>query len=138
MEAGQKGDAGKSLRWLCLHGEDKNGRWMFWLQSGEIHGGAVGGFQWRRLDDGARVDRRYRKLRSDQIKLPIPLRLGMNAAELRSLLGAPRGRTENLQEFRHEHHEQMEEVNLTVSNTANILLTNEAVSAIEVWQYAVN
>jgi hypothetical protein len=138
METGHKGDAAESLRWLCFHGEDKNGGWMFWLQSGEIHGGAVGGFQWRRIDIGARVDRRCRRLMANQIQLPIALRLGMNATELRRLLGVPSGRTENSLEFHHEHREQMEEGIFTVSNYATVLLTNGTVSAIEVWQYAVN
>lgn len=135
MEVGRRGDAGESLKWLCFHGEDTDGRWMLWLQSGEMNGGAVGGFQWRRIDAGERVDSRCRKLMPGQFKLPIPLRLGMQEAELRRILGAPSGRAADLLLFRHEHPEVDVDLHYSVSNTVNVLLTNGAVTAVEVWKF---
>lgn len=48
-EIGSQGDAADSLGWLCLHGSDAVGPWVLWLESGEIDGPYVGGFQWRRV-----------------------------------------------------------------------------------------
>jgi hypothetical protein len=134
MKAGRKGDAGESLKWLCFHGEDTGGRWMLWLQSGEMNGGAVGGFQWRRIDADRRVDSRCRKLKPGQFKLPIALRLGMQEAEVRSILGAPSGRAGDLLPFHHEHSEVDVDLHYSVSNTVNVLLGKGAVTAVEVWK----
>src|ERR1700687_2526909 len=46
---GQRGDASEALEWLCFHGADAVGGWVLWLESGEINGDSVGGFQWQRL-----------------------------------------------------------------------------------------
>src|SRR3954465_8830133 len=43
-ESDRRGDAGESLRWMCLVGEDTGRRWILWLEAGEIHGGNVGAF----------------------------------------------------------------------------------------------
>jgi hypothetical protein len=37
---GRKGDAGDATEWLCFHGTDAAGRWVLWLENGEIDGGS--------------------------------------------------------------------------------------------------
>ena len=55
---GTQGDAGDHLEWLCLSGRDVDGRWVLWLESGEMDAGTVGSFQWRRVPEGERFDAR--------------------------------------------------------------------------------
>ena len=43
-EIGVKGDAGDALEWFCFHGADALGRWVLWLENGEINGGLIGSF----------------------------------------------------------------------------------------------
>jgi hypothetical protein len=56
-EPGARGDASESLRWLCLHGTDDAGRWVLWLESGEMDGPSIGEFQWQRVSTSAIFDR---------------------------------------------------------------------------------
>jgi len=90
-EIGSEGDASKSLGWLCLHGSDAVGRWVLWLESGEIDGPTVGGFQWRRVPDAVQFDERCRRLpdASSNVEMPIELRLGATGTKVLQILGQP-------------------------------------------------
>src|SRR4051812_24462262 len=87
--SGAKGDAGDALQWLCLHGTDGSGRWVLWLESGEIDGGYVGSFQWQRLSINEKLDRRCQALSGPKITLVLPLQLGMSEGEVLNALGKP-------------------------------------------------
>jgi hypothetical protein len=100
---GGKGDAGDFEEWLCFHGTDPNGRWVLWLESGEIDGGSVGGFDWRRLNKIAVLDRRCRVLGGTKVELPIALRLGISEAEVLKTLGLPTVRHSDSLLYVHEH-----------------------------------
>lgn len=130
---GNQGDAGDHLQWLCLSGGDVNGRWVLWLESGEMDAGTVGTFQWRRVPKDARFDARCGKLsEADKIKLTIPLHLGMSDSKLFEALGQPTVRNGNTLLYVHEHDEASNNGPFTVLNTVSIVLRNGAVDAIEV------
>jgi hypothetical protein len=67
---------------------------VLWLESGEIDGGSVGSFQWRRVGPNTRFDKRCRMLprTNSRIKLPIPLHLGTTETEALQILGQPTAR----------------------------------------------
>lgn len=89
---GQRGDAGNFDEWLCFYGADSGGRWALWLESGEINGGTVGSFQWRRLNENAVLDGRCRMLGEAKVELQNKLRLGLTEAEALKILGPPKAR----------------------------------------------
>ena len=131
---GTRGDAGDAEAWLCLHGSDANGPWIFWLTSGEIDGPAVGGFEWRRLAPNEMPDHRCPLLRGGDggIKLPLAIHPGMTEAEVRKILGRPtiaRGRTLI---FCHEHQEIIQNLPYTSDNTIAIVLRRGLVVAMQV------
>jgi hypothetical protein len=97
-DAGQSGNAGTALEWLCFHGTDPGGRWALWLESDELGGGSIDGFALQRLDNNANVDRRCRMLPAEDggFRLPIALCLGMTETKVHSLLGKPTVRYEIL------------------------------------------
>jgi hypothetical protein len=131
---GSCGDAGDAEAWLCLHGRDANGPWIFWLTSGEIDGPAIGGFEWRRLAPNELPDHRCPLLRKGDggIALPLQLHPGMTEVEMRRILGRPtiaRGRTLI---FFHEHQETIQNLPYTSENTITIVLRGGLVLAIQV------
>src|SRR5262245_32059116 len=79
---GHRGDASESLDWLCLTGRDTRDRWILWLESGEIHGGAIGAFQLRRLGESEPVDVRCRAV-AVNVQDPAALRLEMSRDDVR-------------------------------------------------------
>jgi hypothetical protein len=90
---GAEGDAGDAVRWLCLHGADGGDPWVLWLESGEINGGYIGSFEWRRLSGDAKIDRRCHALSGiAKPKLSLPLTLGMAEADVLKVLGKPSAR----------------------------------------------
>jgi hypothetical protein len=137
---GHSGDASESLEWLCFHGSDRKGRWIFWLQSGEVNGDSVGGFQWRRMERGEEPDSRCQKLEQKEhsIELPIPLQLGMTKTEATRKLGTPTAQRRGLLTYYHEHQETIDNSPFTASNVVEILLRDGVVSAIEGWKTNVN
>jgi hypothetical protein len=90
-EAGLRGDAGSTLRWLCYGGQDATGRWALWLTSGEIDGPTIGSFEWRRVDASAQFDPRCALLpRGTTVTLsPTYLRLGVSRSQVLHRLGNP-------------------------------------------------
>jgi hypothetical protein len=93
---GHRGDAGESVSWVCLLGQDEEGPWAVWLESGEIHGGAIGAFLLKRRAPAERFDSRCVELAAP-VAIPLPIRLDMSRTEVVRLLGQPlakSGRTE--------------------------------------------
>jgi hypothetical protein len=121
-EIGGEGDAGDSLSWLCYRGRDSNGAWVLWLKSGEMDDGAVGSFQWRRVNTGIEFDERCQSLpeTNAEIKLPIALALGSSEAKLLQLLGNPTIREGNKLLYVHEHNLLIRQVPYTLINTLEI------------------
>jgi hypothetical protein len=135
---GGRGDAGESDQWLCLNGADSSGRWVLWLESGEIDGGTVGSFQWQRLDQGAKLDRRCRLLGDAKVVLPIALRLATGEAEVLKTLGQPTVRQGDRLIYVHEHQESIRGEPFTSFNIVSILLRAERAWAIEVSKTTTN
>jgi hypothetical protein len=129
---GQKGDAGNFEEWLCFHGRDANGRWVLWLESGEIDGGTVGSFHWRRLNKGAVLDRRCQALGEAKVELPIALRLDLTEAEVLKSLGRPTIRHGDSLSYVHEHQESIRSEPYVSVNIVVILIRAGRVWSIEV------
>ena len=70
-----KGDAAEFYQWLCFRGGNQPDRWALWLVSGEIDGGNVGSFEWRRIPARAVIDKRCVRL-NEEPQLPLALKLG--------------------------------------------------------------
>jgi hypothetical protein len=103
---GAQGDASESLLWLCLHGSDKAGPWVLWLESGEIDGPYVGGFEWLRVPRSAQFDQRCAALPdTNRVELPVNLRLGAAVAKVLQTLGQPTYRKGHVLVYEHEHNE---------------------------------
>lgn len=131
---GRRGDGGESEAWLCLHGKDAIGPWVLWLDSGEIDGPAIGGFQWRRLVPDQRPDRRCQLIRKGggTVELPLAVHLGMTDVEVRKALGHPTLEQNRTFFFFHEHQETIDKLPYTSDNSVAIVIRNGSVSAIEV------
>lgn len=131
---GGRGDAGDAEAWVCLHGSDDDGPWMFWLTSGEIDGPSIGGFQWRRLSPDEMPDRRCPLLskKSGGIELPAAIHLGIEEQEVRQILGRPTFEKGKLLIFSHEHRRVIRGETFYVSNNIAILVREGVVWAIEV------
>jgi len=129
-KAGKKGDAGDALEWLCFHGADTAGRWVIWLESGEIDGGSVGSFQWQRLSDREVLDSRCHALAGNGVSLPLSLRLGAKKAEVLKNLGAPTSSDTERLIYLHEHKSTIRGEPFTISNIVVIDIRNEVVWAI--------
>jgi hypothetical protein len=133
-QVGSDGDASESLSWVCLYGSDTAGRWVLWLESGEIDGGSVGSFQWRRVPPNSRFDERCRRLPqvSGRIKLPIPLRLGSTETKALQILGQPTARHGDTLLYVHEREEFVNNKPHTSTNTVVVVVRRGMVWAIEV------
>jgi hypothetical protein len=131
---GSRGDAGDAEGWLCLHGTDTDGPWIFWLTSGEVDGPAIDGFQWRRLSPNEVPDHRCRLIPQGKegIKLPIAIRLGITEQEVKQLLGQPSYTRDKTLIFSHEHHKLINKEPYTVSNDVAVVLRDGMVWAMEV------
>lgn len=129
---GGKGDAGDSIEWVCLNGPDGVDRWILWLESGEIDGGAVGSFQWQRLDKGVVPDRRCRTIEDGGVNLPNHLRLGLTDSEVLKILGAPTLRQGGRFIYVHEHTESIRGEPYTSENIVAILFRGRLAKAIDV------
>ncbi len=130
---GAQGDAADSLLWLCLHGSDAAGPWVLWLESGEIDGPYVGGFQWRRVSRSAQVDERCSALPdTSEVELPINLRLGTSEKKVIKLLGSPTSRRGDTLLYEHEHDELIRGEEFNSSNSLIVELRGGVVWAIQV------
>lgn len=131
---GSRGDGGDSEAWLCIHGSDQDGPWIFWLTSGEIEGLTyISGFQWRHLSDSETPDRRCSLLPQDKgrIELPDTLHPGMTEAEARKVLGRPSLAQGNLLIYCHEHQKIIHKLPYSVENTIGIVLHSGVVQEID-------
>lgn len=129
---GKRGDAGEFVQWVCLNGGDGAGTWVLWLESGEIEGGMVGSFRWQRLDTGAVLDRRCRKLQEGGVALPNHLRLGLTDSEVLKILGPPTVRRSNRFIYVHEHMESIHGQPYTSLNVVAILFRDRLVQTLDV------
>jgi len=127
---GHRGDGGDSLRWLCYHGADAEGRWALWLESSAMGGGAVDGFILQRMDSNARMDGRCGNLQTARVNLPIPLKLGITETNARKILGPPTLKFRGTLVFHHEHTETFHNQPHTASNTVYLVLRRGVVWAI--------
>jgi hypothetical protein len=139
-KVGYRGDGGDSEGWLCLHGSDADGPWIFWLTSGELDGPAVTGFQWRRLPSNETPDRRCVLIPPSKggIELPLALHPGMTEAEMRKIVGKPSFVSGKTLIYSHEHQETIHDLAYTVDNMIAIVLRAGIVSAIETSKSTVN
>jgi hypothetical protein len=129
---GQTGDAGDFVEWLCFGGTDPGGRWVLWLESGEIDGGMVGSFQWQRLTKGAVLDRRCRMIEGTGVELPVALRFGITEAEILKILGPPTVKQSDSLVYVHQHRESIRGEPYTSTNIVAVLLRGRKVWAIDV------
>jgi len=86
---GSRGDAGEALNWVCLGGNDEQGKLVLWLESGEIHGSTIGGVLLQRLSPDQALDKRCGRLAATPITMPLTVRLGMTKQALLGSLGRP-------------------------------------------------
>lgn len=137
---GNRGDAGEALDWLCLHGGDARVPWVLWLMSGEINGGAVGGFRWQRVEARAQFDHRCQTLPTGAsgLELPLAVGLGMSNSEVVRILGQPSDRSGDTLFYLHEHEVTIKNQPFTAMNTLAVLLRKQAVWSIEAWKSTTN
>jgi hypothetical protein len=136
---GAQGDAADSLLWLCLYGIDSAGPWVLWLESGEVDGPYVGGFQWRRVSHSAQFDQRCSALPdTSEVDLPIDLGLGASEAKVIKILGRPTSRRGNTLLYEHEHDELIRGEQFTSFNTVIVALRGGVVWAIDVTKTTTN
>jgi hypothetical protein len=132
---GRKGDASDASAWLCFHGADATGRWVLWLENGEIDGDSVGGFQWQRLSNRDILDGRCHTLgKGDSLlQLPLSLRLGIRSAVVLSKLGPPTFKDGQRLIYLHEHEagSARPEDPFISSNIVMVRIRNGVVWAIE-------
>ncbi len=133
---GNRGDAGESLSWLCLHASDSHGTWVLWLLSSEIDNGAVGGFRWELVRNTTSFDSRCSALPADEttVKLPVAVQLGIPKEEVIHTLGSPSFKTSNTFFYLHEHELTLHSEPYTDMNTLTIMLRGSRVAVIEVWK----
>ena len=132
---GSRGDAGDAEQWLCFHGSDEVGSWIFWLTSVEINGDAVGGFIWQRVDPGMSPDLRCRSLDGhDSIKLAPAIRLVMKKPKVMEILGAPTSTVRDSLFYMHEHKKTIETVEYTVFNGVEVTIRNGVVAQIAAFE----
>jgi len=133
---GNRGDAGESLSWLCVHASDSHGTWVLWLLSSEIDDGSVGGFRLQLVKNTTSFDSRCSALSAEEgiVKLPTPVRLGMSKEEIIHTLGSPSFNTGNTLFYLHEHDLTLHNEPYTDMNTLTIMLRGNRVAAMEVWK----
>ena len=137
---GHRGDASESLDWICFHGTDLSGRWVLWLESGEIHGDTVGAFELRRIPPSAILDDRCGVLPSpnSRVILPVALQLGAREAQIVQALGAPTVKRGDVLVYLHEHQETIRRQVFSASNVLAVFVRGGVVEAIEVWKTTVS
>jgi hypothetical protein len=113
---------------------------VLWLESGEVDGPTVGGFQWRRVPATANFDTRCRELPDwdSKVKLPIGLHLGGRETQVLQVLGQPTLRKGNTLIYEHEHDELIHGEPYTSMNTVIVVLRHGVVWAIDVDQSTTN
>jgi hypothetical protein len=131
---GSHGDASKALAWLCYSGSDPDGRWIFWLDSGELGGlSVIDGFEWRRLSANEKPDHRCASLpdRSSSVELPFALRPGSAEADIRKILGKPSAAVGNTLFYSHAYTRIIRNEEFTVSNDLAVVIRDGVLWAME-------
>ncbi len=131
---GSRGDAGDALAWLCLYRHDTGGSWVLWLESSEIDGATIGGFQWQQLDDDSVAEGRCQRVKGENVSFnpPRALRLGMKEAEVVKELGQPSMRKGETAVYEHEHNITIHSEPYSVTNIVTITYQNGRVWAVAV------
>jgi hypothetical protein len=124
---GHRGDAGEALDWFCINGQDPRGRWVLWLESGEIHGDAIGAFQIRRIASSDRVDARCRTSTA-MAQNPAGLQLGMSRDDVRRRFGGPDTTRQTVSYL----HQRDKPNDFTIENIVSIEFREDVVVACEV------
>jgi hypothetical protein len=137
---GSRGDAGDALGWLCLKGADADGKWVLWLESGEIDGPNIGGFEWLSVAPNAVFDPRCHSVRKADggVKFPVPIRLNMSESQLLSLLGPPTKKWGDTVFYLHEHEEMVGKEPFTASNSVKVVIHSGRVTKIQAWKDTTN
>jgi len=130
---GQRGDAAESLEWLCYQVSDGGNSSVLWLMSGEIDGGAVGGFEWIEVSESQQIDKRCQKLPAGGVRLPRNLRLRMKASLIVQEFGKPTRGDGNRLEYVHKEQLRIRNEPYTKINTLHVLLHDKIVLGVEVW-----
>lgn len=135
-EIGQQGDASEFLEWVCMTGTTDGQRWVLWLESGEIDGGNVGGFQLRRIGGQVQLDTRCRTVDAPALiwTMPNSLAVGMRESEVIKTLGKPTGRKSNILYYEHQRKTVIRGEPYDVVNTVTLVLRDGVVWAIQVWK----
>jgi hypothetical protein len=132
-KVGAAGNASNWHAWLCLHGSGTAGPWVLWLESDEVDGPYIGGFQLRRVSRSARFDDRCAALPDmAKIEMPIGLALGTPKTRVIRVLGRPTTRAGNVLLYEHEHNELIRGEEFTSFNSVTVELRDGVVSAIDV------
>jgi hypothetical protein len=133
---GHRGDAAESLDWLCLRGHSAQQHWVLWLMSGEINGGAVGGFRWQAIEQTTPPGTKCQipPAEKGSVELPIAVRPGISEREVLRILGKPSKRVGDTLLYLYEHQLTIRNTPFWAMNTVAIILRGHAVWAIEVWK----
>ena len=137
-QIGSKGDVGDAEKWLCFHGTSRMGRWILWLENGEINGDSVGSFEWQQLSENEVIDPRCRALRAagSTITLPFPsLTLGATQSQVLKSLGSPTIKGNERLIYLHEHNLSSKlgrDDHFISSNIVIVRLRKGIVSAIQI------
>jgi hypothetical protein len=135
-EIGHQGDASEFLQWVCLTGMTDGQRWVLWLESGEIHGGNLGGFQLRRIGGQVKLDTRCRTINAPASisTMPNMLTVGMRERDVVKVLGTPTARKPNFLYFEHHRKIVIRGEPYDIVNTVTLVLRDGVVWAFEVWK----
>ncbi len=133
--SGGEGDAGSSHDWLCLYQLEASTPWVIWLESDELDGGKVSGFQWRTIPAESTFDKRCQPLpRGSTVDLPVPITLGQTRDQFMVALGAPSTVRPDVLFYRHVRSGIFEGRQGASQNDVAIQLTHNIVEAISVWR----
>ena len=135
-EIGQQGDASEFLQWVCMTGTADGQRWVLWLESGEIDGGNVSGFQLRRIGGQLKLDTRCRTIGASAniSTMPNILTVGMTESEVVKVLGTPTARKPNFLYYEHQRKTVIRSEPYDVVNNVTLVLRNGVAWAIQVWK----
>lgn len=130
--AGHSGDAAEYLQWLCFRGRDAGGPWVLWLQSFEVDGPLIGGFQWEHVPNDAKFDRRCQALPPGvaSLRLPLALRPGMTEAEATSVIGKPSLKNGETALYLYEHDLSLHHMPYTADNSVAMVYHRGKLQAI--------
>ena len=109
---------------------------MLWLMSGEMDAGSIGGFQWRMVPGAAKINQHCRSLPKGAIgiKLPVAIQVGMTKTALLQILGQPTITRKGRLLYVHDKEVSVKGEPYTQMNLVGVIVRNEVVYAIEIWE----